>query len=846
MVNLEIIQGFSLSMIPSLFLAFLAAWLFWDRVVPRQLKGLQVAFKTGDKRYEVHQVTESIDDVKHLLSLRGMRFGVLSYLMALTGSLLFLFEFLAVRMELSQGFHAPSVALALMLIILPAILSSGTSLGAQVIRPLGTVRATMQNNTRARNAGYVALTISWLLLATAVGLVLNSRGVSQTHQLSIAALVAFSPAILAYGRILGSSWHALKQSSQQISKGKSSPFHNHLPNARQQFIAQVVHLNLVAMPFVAINTLVSLLILLYDPTMFTHSDRVLNLPEYRLQSTYMEEGGLLGFGLIELFSHIPQAGIRVPIVTSLLLFLLLNVAAVGFLFVYEVARILFLDIQDVSGVGGIRLADSRLLRAEPVQQASLLNFCFTGFAGQSMLLLALAMITFWDSSFLPQGAACGAWESSVCSILEKNMLEELTWMLASGGQVAFLAVWSISLRRSGELYDISFDASMDEDRTRLRGMSDMIYVKQRSVNELVAAEDWDTALKRYETLSETKEVTLVGLDMVRKTKATMLLFAALGRWDEAEETAIDLLALKGGRDAQISRMVLCAASLAQRDMKEARPRLDLLPDDDIEAVRLKWISTVLNKKGTLNQQTKSMLSIDPLTTKNIEMLRQYGAAEISTPRPSKVKTAIDRRTFLSEIARMRMVGKSEYALNLLEEAIEVVPDIDWVHGRITQSLLNFDVGRVMTAVDLAERISKEHPRNPHVRSIIIQYAALGHTTMPSSEHTKIEWLFELGSDWRITWPKHTVAPAPVLESDLLRQHAWAANAWVGLASEKGLEALQKSRRSPHNELPDELPLALYTHLSGLLVTIGGMPVDLGLPGTFDLNSVDGKGLLTLS
>ncbi|MDA8748979.1 hypothetical protein N9M68_02455, partial [Candidatus Poseidonia alphae] len=111
-----------------------------------------------------------------------------------------------------------------------------------------------------------------------------------------------------------------------------------------------------------------------------------------------------------------------------------------------------------------------------------------------------------------------------------------------------------------------------------------------------------------------------------------------------------------------------------------------------------------------------MLSIDPLTTKNIEMLRQYGAAEISTPRPSKVKTAIDRRTFLSEIARMRMVGKSEYALNLLEEAIEVVRDIDWVHGRITQSLLNFDVGRVMTAVDLAERISKEHPRNPHVRS----------------------------------------------------------------------------------------------------------------------------------
>ena len=149
------------------------------------------------------------------------------------------------------------------------------------------------------------------------------------------------------------------------------------------------------------------MLLLYNPDMFVHSDRVLNLPEYRPQSTYMEEGGLLGFGLIELFSYIPQAGIRVPIVPHAPpLPLLLNVAAIGFLFVYEVARILFLDIQDISGWGGIRLADSRLLRAEPIQQANVLNFCFTGFAGQSMLF-ALAMITFWDSSFLPQGAQCG-------------------------------------------------------------------------------------------------------------------------------------------------------------------------------------------------------------------------------------------------------------------------------------------------------------------------------------------------------------------------------------------------------------------------------------------------------
>ena len=88
-----------------------------------------------------------------------------------------------------------------------------------------------------------------------------------------------------------------------------------------------------------------------------------------------------------------------------------------------------------------------------VNKPKALNFCFTGFAGQSMLLLGLAMITFWDSSFLPQGAACGSWENNLCAIIQKDALEELTWMLSSGGQVAFIVIWARS----------------QEDRFTLRG-----------------------------------------------------------------------------------------------------------------------------------------------------------------------------------------------------------------------------------------------------------------------------------------------------------------------------------------------------------------------------------------
>ena len=386
-----IVEGFASIAVVPLVLAAVIALLFWRTVVPRQLRGLQVAFETGPMRYEVHTVTESFGEARDLLRSRGMRFGVATYLFALTGALLLFFEYLIYAQGQSDGFHAPNISLALILIILPAIISSGSSLGAQIIKPIGHGKAKLQESSSARNTAYIALTIFWFLGVGLFYSLLGSWGVPFSHRLSGSLLLAFSPSIVAYGRVMGTSWQALRQSSAQIAKGNPSPFHNHAPNARQQVIARIVHLNTLAMPVVAVNTLLSLIAILVAPELFTHSERVLELPEYREQATIMEEGGILGFFLIELFSNIPDPGLRVPLVTSILLFLLLNVALVGFLFVYEVARILFLDVQDVSGRGGIRLADSRLLRAERSQQAKVLNFCFTGFAGQSMLLLALAM-----------------------------------------------------------------------------------------------------------------------------------------------------------------------------------------------------------------------------------------------------------------------------------------------------------------------------------------------------------------------------------------------------------------------------------------------------------------------
>ena len=832
-----------------LILAAITAYLFWSRVVPRQLRGLQVAFQTGEKRYEVHNVTRSVEDVKNLLKSKGMRFGVTSYLFALTGVLILIFEFLIIKYDLSEGYHAASVAIALIFIAVPAIISSGSSLGAQVIKPIGDGKATLRNSDVWRNYSYVILTTTWLIIVFILSLILDMLDVPAFRRFSICAFVAFSPAILAYGRVLGSSWQALKQSSQKIAQGEASPFHNHKPSPKQQAIAQIVNINLAVMPFVALNTVISLLALSIYPDLFSHSQRVIDLPEYRIQSSIMEEGGILGFALIELFAYIPAEGIRVPMVNMVLLFLLMNVALIGFLFVYEVARILFLDVQDVSGKGGIKLADSRLLRAERSQQAKVLNFCFTGFAGQSMLLLALAMITFWDSSFLPQGDACGAWENNICSVLQKDSLEELTWMLSSGGQVAFVVIWARSRKIGSKLEDISFDASVGENRAKMAQLEDVIYLKQKAIRKLVTEDSWDKALKRIDTVMQGHGEQLEGLDLVRKTDAMMEIYAAMGRWDDAENNAVSILALRGGREAQIAKLILAAASLSQRDLPEAKPRLEMLPEDDIEAARLQWFATILQpKKRRLTDRESALLSVDPLTKRNTDLIRRFKNS-IATTDLSYRDTPADRMILLGDIARLRLQQDSETALNLLERYIKKNKLENWMHGQVTCALLHLDKGRVNTATKIAEELGKNKSRHPHLRSLLRHLDSLGQTLAASSEPTGIEWLRDSGLDWVNAWPyRHTVAPAPAFMTKDLQKHAWKANGWIAHSTESSLDQAIKKGNNGWKMLAkfkseNDLPACLYTHLTGVIVTIGGMPVDLGLPGDIDLATLEKIGMI---
>jgi len=844
-MGIELVSDFDSMALVAMVLSALTSYLFQEYLIPRGLSGLQVAFPTGPRRYEVHTVTSSKEEAKELLKTPGMRNGLTVYVMALTGAILLGMEWLFYQMGLTEGLHQISLAVALILIIVPAMISTGVSMSTQIVNRTGGKRATLQGASTFRNGVGVSITILWFTSLLMLWYIMGFADVEFDRRLALTGCLAFAPGFIAYGRVMGSSWTALTESSKQLSKGEPSAFYPYKPKARKQFISTLVWINTAAMPYIAFNTFVSLILLTIDPTMFEHSQKVMELPEYRPQSSIMEEGGVIGFYAIELFANISESGIRVPLVTIVLLFLLLNVAVVGFLFVYEVARILFLDIADVSGKGGIRLADSRLLRSERSQQANVLNFCFTGFAGQSMLLLALAMLTFWDSQYLPQGSQCGTWQDSICQVIRKDALEEMTWMLASGGQVVFLAIWVLSRRTGQHLDDISFDAMANQKRIELESIEKMIYRQGEDFRKMIKSDNWSKAMEMMELLYEDHgEESIEGLSLVRRTEASMEMLMGFGRWDQAEQVALSFLALRAGRTAEIARVILTAASLAQRDIPEVIPRLDYLAEEDVESARLKWVTSVLDPSVKLSSSARALLRLDSLTKRNIDLLKRYKDGIPASDIPWKYNPPT-KLHILGDIARFRIWSQPEIALDKLEAWVKR-NDIDmdeWPHGQTARALLYMDRGMKASAINIVEKAMKKHPRHPHLRRLAIHFAVGGEMEMPATEKTGLIWADSMEGDLEKNWENsHNVVASPDNTSKPMKIHSWNANAWV---ARRETTVKNLGKKGWKKAVWSTQPYANYLIMTGIITTVGGVPIDLGLPGWIDFKACEKANLFDL-
>jgi hypothetical protein len=176
--------------------------------------------------------------------------------------------------------------------------------------------------------------------------------------------------------------------------------------------------------------------------------------------------------------------------------------------------------------------------------------------------------------------------------------------------------------------------------------------------------------------------------------------------------------------------------------------------------------------------------------------------------------------------------------------------VDWTHGEVVRALLHIDAGRLNTGVDIVERLSKKYTRHPHVRNLMGVMALAGQTQMMANEASPIQWMNDTGLDWLEAWGrKHLISPSPSFGKKFLIQHSWLSNGWCAHDGKGNLEAAIAKRengwKTLSNAWPNGLPICLHTHLKGIILTVAGMPVDLGLPGNLDLKTIEKKGLLDL-
>jgi hypothetical protein len=848
---MRIETDFSYSVIAPLLMTIFFTYVIWHWLVPRSLRGLQVSFPRSKNQYEVHVVTESIDDVRALLGQPKMRFGIAIYLMAIAGAILFFFEWLFTQTGLKDHYDGFNLALAGIFVLIPGISSVVVSLGKQVLREKSDSKATLQDTSLTTHLLYVVLAVIWVGMNYVLINIQLFDYMSMSGRRATFLFMVFLPAVIAYGRILGSSWLPLFQSNRKLSRGEPSDLHPAQPTLRRQFSAMILTLTAFLMPFTALNALLSVIMIILNPEMFVHSPQVLALPEYTVQASVMEEGGVLGFYAIELFSNIGERGVREPLVVATLLFLLLNVAIVGVVFVYEVAHILFLGLFKIAGKGGLQLADQRLLRADPTQQAKVLNFCFSGFAGQSMLLFVLAMITFWDSAYLPQGSECGVWEDNICVVLEKDLLEQFTWMLAAGGQIAFLLVWFPSWNERHRLDDIVLDAGAGDQRAIVHSHQDKIFLKQTSFEKLIRDDDWERAIERYDHMEATPD----GIEFARRQRAKMVFDAAQGCWDGAEESAVSLLALRGGDSDSSAGLILFAASLAQRDYDEARPRQSRMPQNSHETVALRWLAAILSPETMpFDDKLRPSAAMMSVIKMNIDLIKRWSNLEPWSLIGHK-NDYIGRHFLLGDVARMRILGQSGEALNRLEFWIKDNDVEGWVMGDVARSLLYLDRGMKMTAIRIMNEIIKVAPHHPAVRELqrLANQIRIIDDYPDTMNRTEFDWISpDVSRDsWVGIWfARYTVMPLPIHDLDpRLELRYWDANGWAlaGEIKESGAHpagmTLRKWRRS--NSLPKNQPLGNYLILKGLATTIGGMPVDIGMPTELDPEAAKTIDLLNL-
>ena len=365
---------FDISYLYPLLSAILVAGLLWKYFVPRQLSALQVAFEIDDNLYEVHRLTRTVGDAREILQQGRVAFGVGLYMMGMLGVLLLISELIFQP----DVYFEPNLWIIGLFVLLPIFVSPWETMNAQLAGKGDTRIGTTTIGVGVRRI----LTLSILLFATMIALFYGmnqNNGTITPVWLAITMLVFMAPTILAYGRIMGASWNMLLVNKWRTANGRKNPIDPDKPSFINRLFSLLLVLFLITMPITALNGIVTVFHVLYNSP--SNSEDILNF------------GGIIGHSIYVRIDLISEFLFHWEFIKSmpqfLSLYLSLNIAIVGLAFIFELTRNLILGGQTFGGMFGVTLDTPREIRTEEAAQGRQIAFAFAGFSGYTVLLLIL-------------------------------------------------------------------------------------------------------------------------------------------------------------------------------------------------------------------------------------------------------------------------------------------------------------------------------------------------------------------------------------------------------------------------------------------------------------------------
>ena len=428
--------------------AFAVAIPVWRWFIPNQLANLQVAFEIDDDLYEVHRITKNVDDARALLQEGGTAYGIGLYVMGMTGVLLLIAELLFNP----DTYYLPNLFLIGVLVVIPVIISPWETLNVQLV-------GTRKGSSKGKIYVKIVRRMTTLLILLGVTFAVVLYGSSQSPStifiepiwVAAALLTFMAPTIFAYGRIMGASWNMILINKWRTANGRANPIDPDKPRFVNRLFSLLLVIFLVTMPITALNGVITVYHILF------------NDPDPDKAFLILNYGGVLGYMVFERVDLIAQILFEWQFIKELpqflSLYLSLNIAIVGLAFIFELTRNLVLGGQSFGGLFGVTLDTPREIRTEVEAQSRQLTFAFAGFSGYTVLLLILvcykefgSLMPFTDTLEAPRFG------------FDERARLEATWMFIALGQAVFLFTWALSVIRFRALRALRFDLNPDERR----------------------------------------------------------------------------------------------------------------------------------------------------------------------------------------------------------------------------------------------------------------------------------------------------------------------------------------------------------------------------------------------